>query len=601
MPRTFGPTIQPDGNVRFTVHAPACESLTLRLEGTDPREIAMEDQGDRTFVAEAAVPAGTRYWFRMPDGNLRPDPATGFQPDGVHQASQLIDPAAYDWQDDAWKGLPKSEMVLYELHIGTFTEEGTYLSAIERLDELVALGINAIELMPVAQSAGRWNWGYDGTDFFAPRESFGTPDQLKQLIDAAHQRGIAMILDVVYNHFGAEGNYLHPFGGYVSPRHQTVWGDAPHLDGDDCEMMRDYIVENVQYWLEDFHFDGLRLDATHCILDESPRHIVAEVGALFASLQEKLGRELHLIAESNVYDPQLLTPLDQQGYGFDAIWCDDFLHAVAAEIRPDEHMSDRRYLPGEDIDTVLRRGYAFLGTFEKKRRRIPLSEDATSADWESLIFSIQNHDFIGNHPDGGRLHQVTSHEAHRASAALMLMLPAIPMLFMGEEFASESPFYFFTDFGDAHLREAVEQGRRREYPQHSWADTVSCLSNEAFERSRIGTIDQGNAETLAWYRNLIVLRKQWKAAGLMAGATLRAEWNGLAHAAVIQYRKDDATGFAVVRLGVPDEVSTPSKLTIDGRVLLSQNADSSSDEANQYQLNAFGVLIGEGELVSLTP
>lgn len=596
MPRAFGPRRLEDGNVLFTVHAPACEQLTLRIEGEHAQELPMDATEDRVFTATANVSPGTRYWFRVPDGNPRPDPASRFQPDGVHGPSQWIDPVAYHWNDEAWRGLPKDEMILYELHIGTFTKEGTYLAAIDRLEELVDLGVTAIEIMPVAQSAGRWNWGYDGTNFFAPRNTFGTPDELKQLVDAAHRLGIAMILDVVYNHFGAEGNYLHPFGGYVSPRHQTVWGDAPHLDGEGSAMMRDYIIANVRYWIEEFHFDGLRLDATHCILDESSSHIVTEVGEVFAQMQTDLGRELHLIAESNVYDPELLTPLSAGGYGFDAIWCDDFLHAVAAETRPEEHMSDRRYIAGEDIDMVLRRGYAFRGTFEEKRRRIPLAEDGNAADWESLIFSIQNHDFIGNHPDGRRLHQVTSHEAHRAAAALMLLLPAIPMLFMGEEFASEKPFYFFADFGDAHLRDAVEKGRRREYPQHDWTDTVSCLSKAAFRKSQIGLREKGSEETLQWYRELIGLRKTWKKRGLFGGPNLQARWDALSHAALIQYQHAGESAFAVVRLGSPDEVAGDVHVELTGDVLLSQCTLPMPDQTNTWAIGTLGVLIGEGEI-----
>ncbi|PQO38742.1 malto-oligosyltrehalose trehalohydrolase [Blastopirellula marina] len=596
MLRVFGPRRLEDGNVLFTVHAPACEKLVLQIEGEHAQEVPMIATSDRVFTATASVSPGTRYWFRVPDGNPRPDPASRFQPDGVHGPSQWIDPDTYCWSDQSWRGLPKDQMILYELHIGTFTKEGTYLAAIDRLDELVDLGVTAIEVMPVAQSTGRWNWGYDGTNLFAPRNTFGTPDEFKQLVDTAHGRGIAMILDVVYNHFGAEGNYLHPFGGYVSPRHQTVWGDAPHLDGDGSEMMRDYIVANVRYWIEEFHFDGLRLDATHCILDESPTHIVAEVGKAFAEMQVELERELHLIAESNVYDPELLKSLESGGYGFDAIWCDDFLHAVAAETRPDEHMSDRRYIPGEDIDMVLRRGYVFRGTFEEKRRRIPLAEDSSTANWESLIFSIQNHDFIGNHPDGRRLHQVTSHEAHRAAAALICMLPAIPMLFMGEEFASEKPFYFFADFGDSHLRDAVEKGRHREYPQHDWTDTVSCLSQAAFRKSKIGPREKGSEETLQWYRDLIALRKSWKKRGLFAGAHLQARWDALSHAAILQYQHGDESAFAVIRLVDSQAATGDIHVELSGNVQLTQCALPLADQPGTWALGTLGVLVGEGEL-----
>ncbi|PQO28794.1 alpha-amylase family glycosyl hydrolase [Blastopirellula marina] len=592
MSRTFGPQFQDDGSVCFTVHALACDRLSLQIEGEHAQEIPMNQTEPGLFMAHVNVPAGTRYWYRVPDGNPRPDPASRFQPEGVHRPSELIDPRSYLWGDGAWKGIAKEAMVLYELHVGTFTQEGTYTAAIERLDELVELGVTAVELMPVAESAGRWNWGYDGTNFFAPRHTFGSPDELRQLIDAAHQKGLAMILDVVYNHFGAEGNYLHPFGGYVSPRHQTVWGDAPNLDSEDSAMMRDYIVANSRYWIEEFHFDGLRLDATHCIIDHSPRHIVGEIGDAFAEMQERLGRELHLIAESNIYDAQLLAPLDADGYGFDAVWCDDFLHAVAAELQPETHMSDRRYLAGEDIDTTLRRGYVFRGAIGVKRRRIPLSEDATPADWRSLIFSIQNHDFVGNHPEGWRLHQVTSHEAQRAAAALMLVLPAMPMLFMGEEFATDSPFYFFADFGDMHLREAVEQGRRREHPQHDWSQVVSCLSPAAFRKSKIGSREQGSSETWKWYRDLLRLRKQWQAAGILTGDHLTAAWDQLWRTALVTYKTDTQAGFAVVRLHPQGEHPEPLTVSIDGKVHMQQGCQTTGD--GRFVLGDYAVLVGEG-------
>lgn len=592
MPRTFGPQFQDDGTVCFTVHAPACDQLSLQIEGKDAQEIPMSQNEPGVFTASVNVPAGTKYWFRVPDGNPRPDPASRFQPEGVHRPSELIDPRTYVWGDHSWKGIPKAAMVVYELHIGTFTKEGTYTAAIDRLDELVELGVTAVELMPVAESAGRWNWGYDGTDFFAPRNSFGSPDELRQLIDVAHQKGLAMILDVVYNHFGAEGNYLHPFGGYVSPIHQTVWGDAPNFDGDGSEMMREYIVANAKYWIEEFHFDGLRLDATHCILDNSPRHIVGEIGDAFAAMQTKLGRELHLIAESNIYDAELLTSLDAGGYGFDAIWCDDFLHAVAAEIQPEQHMSDRRYQAGEDIDATLRRGYVFRGTIGGKRRRIPLEEDSTPADLSSLIFSIQNHDFVGNHPEGLRMHQITSHGAQRAAAALMLMLPSIPMLFMGEEFAADNPFYFFADFGDSHLRKAVEQGRRREHPQHDWSQVVSCLSPAAFRKSKIGPRAEGNQEMWNWYRDLLSLRKRWQHAGLLKGENLTAGWDQLWRTGLVTYRNDSQSCFAVVRLHPQNEAAEASTVSFEGDILLEQGCQSLG--SGQYVLNEYAVLIGEG-------
>ena len=485
-PISFGPHFNDDGSVTFQVWAPRHQKLSVVMLGPDSEQsIEMASDGQGLFSVTHRARAGDRYWIELPDGTRRPDPATRFQPDGVHGPSQLVDTGAFRWQSDhsqtdQWRGVPKRSLILYELHVGTFTAQGTYLSAIERLPELVELGVTAIELMPLAETAGERNWGYDGVNFYAPRHSFGTPDELCRFIDAAHALGLAVILDVVYNHFGPEGNYLHDFGGYISKKHRTVWGDAPNFDEEASRYMRDYIVQNAVYWIEQFRFDGLRLDAIHCIEDDSQIHVVTEIGQAIDELRVKLEREICLIAESNVYDPELLTQLSERGHGFDAAWCDDFLHSVFAVLRPGEHMSSREYHPHSDLDIVLRRGFVFQGTLRTTRARIPLAPQSPAVRLESLIFAIQNHDFIGNHPTGLRLHQLTSHDAQRAAAALLIMHPSIPMLFMGEEFATDNPFLFFADFGDQPLRRAVEDGRRREYPQHDWTHSASPLDEVVF-------------------------------------------------------------------------------------------------------------------------
>ncbi len=586
----FGPAFCDDGSVAFRVFAPACAEMGLCL-GDSTKPLAMESDGDGFFSLKTQATPGDRYRFQLPNGDLRPDPASRFQPDGVHGASELIDVGQFDWRSDDWRGIAKADLILYELHVGTFTDEGTYAAATNRLDELVALGITAVELMPLAQAGGDWNWGYDGVNFFAPCRSYGRPEELAAFVDAAHAGGLAVILDVVYNHLGPEGNYLGQFGGYVSQKHKTPWGDAPNFDGDHSPAIRDYILENVRYWIEDFRFDGIRVDATHCIPDTSQPHIVRELGEQMARLEARLGRQLHLIAESNVYDPELLAPLEEShGSGFGGLWCDDFVHSVFAVLQPGEHMTPRNYEPGADLDLILKRGYVFQGTLSEKHTRHLLEDYPHQVGMESLVVSIQHHDFIGNHPRGLRLHQITSPSAHRAAAALLLLSPSIPMLFMGEEFACDSPFYFFVDFADKGLRKAVEQGRMAEHPQHDWEDVVSPVSPEAFTDSKIGPAANGDAETLAWYRELIALRKSWIAAGILTRENFEAHWDAdqLAH---LVYRTENEEHSVIIRLHPVGSEIRPVKVTVQGDVLLSPGYDTASRKAG-----AFAVIVCRGTL-----
>ena len=538
-----------------------------------------------------AAKHGDLYWIELPDGTRRPDPATRFQPRGVHGPSQLVDTNSFKWIHNQWQGIPKRSIILYEMHLGTFTDGGTYLSAIERLPELIELGVTAIELMPLAETAGQRNWGYDGVNFYAPRNSFGTPEELCQFIDAAHGLGLAVILDVVYNHFGPEGNYLHDFGGYISEKHRTVWGDAPNFDEDGSQLMRDYVIQNAVYWIEQYRFDGLRLDAIHCIRDDSQVHVVTEIGQAVDDLRVKLKREICLIAESNVYDPELLTQLSERGHGFDAAWCDDFLHSVFAVLRPGEHMSSRQYHPHSDLDIVLRRGFVFQGTLRTTRARIPLAPKTQAVRLESLIFAIQNHDFIGNHPSGLRLHQLTSHDAQRAAAALLILHPSIPMLFMGEEFATNNPFLFFADFGDQPLRTAVEEGRKREYPQHDWSHSASPLDEVVYVQSRIGNAESGSAETLQWYKDLIRIRKQWQQAGLLCAENFEAEWDEAARLARLTYRHGEEVGSVLVRLHSADDLPRSLKLEINSGLQLSTNCTVVDNDSRSLTLGAFAVVV----------
>lgn len=603
--RLWGAVPQSDGSTSFRIWAPALESLVVEIadgdsDGDNVRSIPMQQTPQGFFAANVdGCRDGAWYRFRLPTGELRPDPASRFQPEGVHGWSQVVDPETYEWNDQEWAGVAKADLIVYELHVGCFTEKGTFNAAIDRLDELVDLGVTAVELMPIAESPGRWNWGYDGVGFFAPRHTFGTPDDLRRLVNAAHQRGLAVLLDVVYNHFGPEGNYWGEFGPYLSKDHSTPWGSAPNFDGEGSELVRAFVIANAAYWIDEYHFDGLRVDAVHCMADDRDPHIVTEIGDAFTVLKEDAGRELHLIAESNVYDPQILQSIETGGHGWDALWCDDFLHSVFAVLRPGDQMSPRWYHPHTDLDAALRRGFVYHGTLREPRRRYELAktEGSPLAALDGLIYAIQNHDFIGNHPQGRRLHQLTSADAQKAAAALVLLLPTVPMIFMGEEFASESPFYFFVDFGDEHLREAVEQGRRREHPQHDWTDVESPLSPGAFERSKIGPADEGDASMREWYQSLIALRRQWKSEEFMSPENMTAHWDQEGCFAHVAYRDGGDERFVVVRLHPAGEFPRRLQLTGVDDLILENHCESDADaDGRTWLLGNHAVAVGRGSI-----
>lgn len=577
--RQLGARPNDSGSTEFTVWAPLAAQVTLDvIDG--PQGVVMEkdDAGfHRAVIGD--VRDGDRYFYRVDGGPQRPDPAARFQPEGVHGPSQVVDPR-FDWRDQDWRGRKRDELVIYELHIGAFTEAGTFAAAIDRIGELVELGITAIELMPVAASAGRWNWGYDGVAWFAPADAYGTPDDFRRLVDAAHAAGLAVFLDVVYNHVGPEGNYLNDFGPYLSTKHETVWGDAPNFDcpthGDD---VRRFVIANAIHWLDEYHLDGLRVDAIHCMADDREPHVAVEISEAVADWSRNVDREVLLIAESNVYDPEMIVARGRGGVGFDAMWCDDLLHSTFAVLRPGEQLSNRTYEPKTDLDLTLRYGYVYEGTLRNERvRRIPEGR----VDTHGLVYSIQNHDFIGNHPLGVRLHQLTSHDAHLAAAALMLMLPAIPMLFMGEEFGSENPFCFFVDFSDPDLQTAVVQGRRREYPQHDWDAGVLPTDPAAFKSAKIGDAADGDAKTLDWYRRLIALRKRYRESGLLVDGNLQVETELETNRYTLRYNGADESLVVAVRLSANDQPDDRVEVRLDGECLL----DSRGEEVNATELAA---------------
>lgn len=563
--RCIGAVVDGD-QTTFSIWAPNAHIVHVHIEPSRIEPL-IRIEGGFHVGRFAGVPAGSRYQFQIGDDDrLIPDPASRQQHQSVHGPSVVVD-RRFDWTDANWRPVPMDDWIIYELHVGTWTPEGTFGSAIDRLDELVDLGVNAIELMPVADCAGRWNWGYDGVHLFAPNRNYGTPEQLRSLIDAAHQKGLAVILDVVYNHLGPEGNYLSLAGPYLSQKHHTAWGNGPNFDdpihGDAC---RRFFIANALYWIEEFHFDALRVDAIHCMRDDRRPHVAAELAAAMQRLAGQTDRAALLIAESNIYDPQMTIDQDAGGVGFDAQWSDDFIHSLYACVRQDEQLSDRPYLARSDLKQVLDKGYVYRGTFDQFRER---QSPVQPIETNRLVRCIQNHDFIGNHPTGKRITAVTNRQTHAAMAALMLLSPSIPMLFMGEEFACDRPFNFFVDFGDDHLRDAVVEGRRREYPQHDWSDGVLPTDQAAVIDSNIGPIkDQA---MWRWYQSLIKIRRSLmvESSGLKVSRTLNESAGENEFG--IEYRRN-ATEQIGIRIGLEQFSPTaqPAPEILAGEILGSE-------------------------------
>lgn len=461
----FGATIEP-GGVRFRLWAPDVKTVDLCLDGPMGERVhPMTGGADGWFetLCEEAH-AGSRYLYRLPSGQKVPDPASRFQPDDVHGASEVIDPCAFEWTDTTWTGRPWDEAVIYELHAGTFTRQGGFDGVLAKLDHIAHLGVSAVELMPLAEFPGSRNWGYDGVMPFAPDGAYGRPEDLKRLINAAHERKLMVLLDVVYNHFGPDGNYLgHYAHEFFTHRHRTPWGDAINFDGPNSRVVRDFFIHNALYWLDEYHFDGLRLDAVHAIIDETEPHFLAELASTVR--REIDDRQVHLILENDRNQPELL---ERDGEGrpklFTAQWNDDFHHTchVLATGEDGGYYQDYADAPMRWLTRVLESGFAYQGEASAHRGGEPRGGVSGHLPPGAFISFLQNHDQIGNRAMGERLHQVAPREAVKALTAIMLLLPFPPMLFMGEEWASEQPFLYFCDFHDE-LARAVREGRRREF------------------------------------------------------------------------------------------------------------------------------------------
>ncbi|HET7728950.1 MAG TPA: malto-oligosyltrehalose trehalohydrolase [Usitatibacter sp.] len=505
-----------DGATGFRLWAPGCESVRLELGRGSVRTVPMarEAGGWHTATVEDVKP-GDAYAFRIADdGPAMPDPASRSNPWDVNAPSAVVDPRAFEWDDAAWKGRPWNEAVVYEMHVGTFTREGTYVAAIERLDYLMDLGITALELMPLADFAGTRNWGYDGVLPFAPDAAYGSVEDLKRLVSAAHRRGIMVLIDVVYNHFGPEGNYLPKYAPqFFNDAHQTPWGAAINFDGEHSRTVRDFFVHNALYWLEEFHFDGLRMDAIHSIADDSPRHIVTEIAEAIATGPGR-DRHIHQVLENDLNHARLLERGRPHAV---AQWNDDSHHAfhVVVTGERDGYYRDYAERPHWHLGRVLAEGFSYQGDPSPHRNGERRGEPSTGLPPEAFVNFIQNHDQVGNRAMGERIRELAKPEALRLAAAALCLAPSVPLIFMGEEFGARTPFLFFCDFG-GELGQAVREGRRKEFScfarfanPEAQARIPDPLAEETFLASKLRWEDLAKPEHAEWhrhYRSLLALR-----------------------------------------------------------------------------------------------
>jgi maltooligosyltrehalose trehalohydrolase len=515
--RRQGAVALPDGSVCWRVWAPRAKVVELVLLDGDARRPVLMEKGERGFFhhVEQNVPAGQRYFYRLDGGPERPDPASLWQPEGVHRPSAVVRPGSFAWSDQGWRGPRREDLVFYELHVGTFTPEGTFEAVIGRLPALRELGVTAIEIMPVGQFPGDRNWGYDGVHPYAAQNTYGGPLGLQRLIDACHASGLAVFLDVVYNHLGPEGNYLAEFGPYFTDRYRTPWGWAVNFDGPGSDPVRDFVLDNARMWLEEFHVDGLRLDAVHAIFDLGTHSILRAVRDVADEVAERTGRLIHVVAESDLNDPRLLLPPERGGLGLDAQWSDDFHHAVHTLLTGErqgyyEDFGEARHLAG-----VLEQPFLYAGQYSPHRDRRHGSPVPAELTGDRFIVCIQNHDQVGNRARGDRLSALVSPAQQRLAASLLLLSPHLPLLFMGEEYGEEAPFPFFCSFGDEALVQAVREGRKREFAAFAWQGEVPDPQAEStFAGARLSwSWPEGSSRAglRRLYADLLAARRSWPA------------------------------------------------------------------------------------------
>ena len=512
----FGASVRSGYSVEFRVWAPNLTSLAVRVmggnEGEPSRTIPMRQSSDSEFVATVPqVGAGADYVYVLDGERERPDPVSRWQPGGVHTASRVVNPASFRWSDQGWSGIPLRDFIIYELHTGTFTRDGTFAGVIARLPYLRDLGVTAIEIMPVAEVPGNRNWGYDGASLYASQSSYGGPTGLKKLVDACHQHGLAVVLDVVYNHLGPEGNYLPEFAPCFTDTHHTPWGKAINFDGPESDGVRRFIIDNALYWLTEYHVDALRLDAIHGIYDFGARHILDELSQAFQDQARRLQRQAWLIAESDLEDVRIINPRAKGGYAFDAQWHDDFHHALYALLTGQREGFLMDFGAVANLSKSVTEGFVFDWKYSHYRRR-HYGSSSKDRPGEQFVGFIQNHDQVANTSRGKRLSSLVSSGQQKLAAVLTLSSPFLPLLFMGEEYGETAPFLYFTSFDDPGLAAAVTAGRKKELGSHySESEFADPQAPGTFEHCKLDwskTEVSPHAEILRLYRDLISLRRR---------------------------------------------------------------------------------------------
>lgn len=495
----------------FTVWAPLHEEVTVQIISPKQRLIPMQkdEWGYFKVIAQDIAP-GTLYFYQLGGDKERPDPASHSQPKDVHGPSEVIDHNQMNWTDSNWSGIPFEEIIIYEIHVGTFTDEGTFAAIIPRLKELHEFGINAIELMPIGQFPGNRNWGYDGVFPYAVQTSYGGPEGLKKLVDAAHQQGISIILDVIYNHFGPEGNYMSEYGPYFTDAHKTAWGSGINFDKEYSYGVRNYFLENALYWFETFHIDALRLDASDHIFDISAKHFLQELAENVDNLSQKQGRKLYLTAENDLSATRVIRPLELGGYGIDAQWNDAFHHCLHTILTGEQAGYYEDYGTFEQLAKAFKEGFVYSGQYSPNRKKFHGSDSSAIPGHQFVVFT-QNHDQVGNRMLGERLTHLVSFEALKLAAAVLLLAPNVPLIFMGEEYAEDAPFLYFVSHTDQDLIAVVREGRKKDFAAfHLEGEYLDPESTDTFNKSKLqwDKRQEGKHKVmLELYQHLIQLRR----------------------------------------------------------------------------------------------
>lgn len=508
---TVGAQYTGNNHCTFTLWAPAVETVAVHIISPDDRLIPMQKDAQGYFRVEADdIAPSTQYFYQFNGKDDRPDPASHYQPQGVHGPSQVINHQSYAWRDENWGGVDLKDYIIYELHVGTFTPEGTFAAVIGKLDYLRDLGITAIELLPLSQFPGGRNWGYDGVHPYSVQNTYGSPDDLRRLVDECHARGIAVILDMVYNHLGPEGNYVAEMGPYFVDKYHTPWGAALNFDDAHSDAVRDFFADSAVFFMEHYHVDALRLDAIHAVFDAGAVHFWQYLTEKVAQFSLEKGRRFYLIAESDLDDVRVIKPREVGGYGFDSQWMDGFHHALHTLLTNEQAGYYADYGSIDHLAKALQEGFVHSGQYSEHRKR-KYGNSSAGISGERFVVCSQNHDQIGNRMLGERLAKLVSFEALQLAAATVILSPYLPMLFMGEEYAEDAPFLYFVSHTDPGLVEAVRNGRKAEFASFAWlGETPDPQAEETFKQSKLQWQKQreGRHQSMfQWYKELLRLRK----------------------------------------------------------------------------------------------